>query len=83
MGKYKLTITFDLGDDEAVAKIWSREILQSQDLHSIPGGLPMVGLTREGDRSGANLLAPVSGTNHFKNHKVLINDALAIFEEDE
>ena len=71
MANHKLTITFDLGDDESKARLEAKDIVAFYALHgpSSAALAALVSLTRDGDRSGANLLAKANGA-HYKHHKV-------------
>ncbi len=66
MAKYKLTITYEFeAEDEQEMKYEAHLRLENQDDDA------QVALLREGDRSGANMLAPISN-NHYKHGKISI-----------
>jgi hypothetical protein len=74
MTKYKLNITFDFNienDSNGVALLASNGILSM--IKSSFGDAPLVSLVIEGDRSGANYLAPIND-RHYKHGKVPLSE---------
>lgn len=77
MSKFKLNITYEIdgsnmiGEDEGInASHIAHIILLEQHTHGFP---VQTSLTREGDRSGANLLAPIND-RHFKHTKITLDE---------
>lgn len=77
MSKYKLNITYEIdgsnliNEDEGInASHIAHIILLEQHTHGFP---IQVSLTREGDRSGANLLAPIND-RHYKHTKISLDE---------
>lgn len=80
MAKFKLNITYEIdgenqiGEDEMKnALIFAHILLLEQHIHGCC--IPQVSLTRDGDRSGANMLAPISFT-HYKHTKISLKEYL-------
>jgi hypothetical protein len=77
MPTYKLNITYEIdgsntiGEDEGInASHLAHIILLEQHTHGLQ---VQASLTREGDRSGANLLAPIND-RHFKHTKISLDE---------
>lgn len=69
MAKYKLSITYELGEisDDKVNSHVHQSILVD-----LPGN-PQIALLRDNDRSGANLLAPIND-KHYKHGKISLQE---------
>ena len=82
MTKFKLSLTYEFTRENVLENevyLFATDILKKVYQYLIPGKWEAA-LTREGDRSGANLLAPLpvigNMKQHFKHHKIPIQDVL-------
>jgi hypothetical protein len=79
MAIYKINISISVEWNDIDSAIAAAKLVLQDSLEGLTryGTKPEVSLTREGDRSGANLLSPLplTGlTQHYRHHKVSIND---------
>ncbi len=73
MAKYKFVLSYEIENDSKEESIQQgMQILGNME--HVLSELWTVSLTRDGDRSAANLLAPVQGTTHYRNHKILVTE---------
>lgn len=74
--KHKLVLTLEIEDaaDDAAAVV--RALNDLRNIEPRLGEGWAVALTRDGDRSGANLLAKSEDGRHYKHHKVAIGVVL-------
>lgn len=70
MPNFKLNITYTIdADSQEEAEGFARILILEQHIHG--SCIPEIGLNREGDRSAANLIAPIND-KHYKHHKIPI-----------
>lgn len=71
---FKLNITYEIDEENLQdVRAFAHIVLLEQHVHGCC--VPQISLTRDGDRSGANLLAPV-GEKHYKHTKISLDEYL-------
>jgi hypothetical protein len=88
MPNFKLNISYTIdADTEEEAKQFAHIVILEQHIHG--SCIPEIGLLREGDRSGANILFKTADDRHYRNQKVQIteypgfNEALKAYPDND
>lgn len=75
MAKYKLNVTFEIESElQEVAVVFLKDLID-QHLNNADRTNTFLSLTRDGDRSGANLIAPIN-EKHYKHGKITLLEYL-------
>ncbi len=78
VAKYRFTVTYEIDVETQEEALHESSNILNTIAPRAPGGyVAEVSLTREGDRSAANLLSAVPGTKHYKHHKIGAVEAVA------